>query len=433
MKALLLLTITFFLSLPMNIIGQSGWTDQTPDNIDISDTALQGICTINSENIWVVGQHGCILHSTNGGEDWVKVSTDYDDDFLSVIFLDSNIGFITGIPRYDDYAFFLKTEDGGTTWTRTHLPSGGGQIAFDLDYYFLESNQKYTIYITGGLGYIWKSEDMGVSWDILAGGCGNGNFNACCIIDENTGWFVGTPSTTEDITIMNTTDGGGLFTVQVNPNDIKLNDVSFINSTTGIAVGLENQIIHTIDGGGTWTNKMTLLNHRWQACDMKSSGKAWVVGKNGKAAHSTDFGDNWTEQNTGHSSELWEVYFIDDNEGWALGGGIGADGLILHTTSGGVATNIDELSADKANYLEQNYPNPVTTNTHIKYQIEQPGKVTIALYDLAGNKIEYLVDETKSAGIYTIEFINSYPSGIYLYELRLNSELLQTRKMIIKK
>ncbi len=433
MKALLLLTITFCLTLPMNILGQSGWTDQTPSSIDLSDNALKGIWAIDSDNLWVVGQHGTILHSTNGGEDWVQITTDYNDDFSSVIFLDANIGFITGTPRYDDYAFFLKTEDAGVSWSRTHLPSGSGQIAFDLDFYYSGSTHKYTIFATGGLGYIWKSTDLGNTWDILAGGCGNGNFNACCIVDENTGWFVGTPSTAEDITIMNTLDGGGLFTVQINPNDIKLTDVCFINSNTGIAVGLENQILFTDDGGVNWTNKMNLLYHSWWSCEMKSSGKAWAVGKSGKAVYSLDYGSTWSEQVTNQTSNLWNVHFINENEGWILGGGIGANGLILHTTSGGVATSINEEAIDKPYYLGQNYPNPLTTHALIKYQVQHPGKVIISVYDIAGNKLEELVNANKSTGTYNVEFRNTYPSGIYIYELRLNAELLETRKMIIKK
>lgn len=433
MRALILFTISFFCTLSINILGQSGWTDQTPVTIDLTNTALQGIWAGNSEDIWVVGQGGTILHTTNGGEEWTKVNTDYNDDFSAIIFLNSNVGLITGTPRYDGYAFYLKTIDGGENWTRTHLPGGSGQIAFDLDFYYSESTQIYTVYATGGLGMIWKSVDMGENWDILAGGCENGNFLAGNLVDENNAWFVGEPSTVENITIMNTVDGGSNFAIQENPNDVKLCDVSFVNSNIGIAVGLENQILQSLDGGANWTNKMSYLYHNWWSCDLKSSGKAWAVGKSGKAVYSTDFGATWEAQTTNQTSNLWKVYFIDDTEGWILGGGIGASGLILHTTSGGIATDINQNFIESYDFLDQNYPNPVITNTYIKYQIQYPGKVIISLYDMSGNKLEDLVNENKSTGTYTFEFINTYPSGIYLYELRLNSKILQTRKMTIKK
>ena len=43
---------------------------------------------------------------------------------------------------------------------------------------------------------------------------------------------------------------------------------------------------------------------------------------------------SWISQDSGTSSSLYSVDFIDNNEGW-ISGGNGSQGLILHTTNGG--------------------------------------------------------------------------------------------------
>ena len=415
--------------------GQNGWTDQTPASIDLTDIALKGIWAIDSENIWVVGQNGTILHSTNGGDDWVKVNTDYIDDYNSIIFLNPDTGFITGTPRTDDYAFILKTVDAGVTWSRDRLPGGTQQVAFDLEFYYSESTQTYTIYATGGLWHVWKTQDIGENWSGLSGNCGNGNFNACCFIDENTGWFVGTPAYALDTSIVKTIDGGNTFFGQVNPNNIKLNAVSFISPNVGIAVGLENQILYTNDGGTNWVNRSDLVYHRWWSCDIKESGNAWAVGKDGKVAYSTDFFENWIYQNSGQSGELWKVYFIDDNEGWILGGGIGNPGLILHTTSGGIATSINQETIDIPVYLAQNYPNPFSQVTEITFGLSKTSKIQLDILNINGQLVRRLVTGTFDAGTHNVKWDGKdsdekhVSEGTYLYRLSADG-IVKTKSMV---
>ena len=435
MRFIIYILLAFLCLMSSQSKGQNGWTDQTPTTIDLTDTALKGIWAIDSENIWVVGQHGTILHSMNGGEDWVKVNTDYTDDYNSIIFLNSDTGFITGTPRTDDYAFVLKTVDAGITWKRDRLPGGSNQIAFDLEFYYSESTQTYTIYATGGLWHVWKTQDIGENWSGLSGSCGNGNFNACCFITENIGWFVGTPANTLDTSIVKTIDGGNTFFGQVNPNSIKLNEVSFISPNVGIAVGLENQILYTNDGGTNWVNRTDLVYHRWWSCDMKESGNAWAVGKDGKIAFSTDFFESWNYQNSGQSGELWKVYFIDDNEGWILGGGIGKSGIILHTKSGGIATSINQKTTETPAYLAQNYPNPFSQVTEITFSLSKISKIQLDILNINGQLVRTLVTGTLDSGIHKVKWDSrdsegkQVSEGTYLYRLSVG-EIVETKSMV---
>lgn len=81
--------------------------------------------------------------------------------------------------------------------------------------------------------------------------------------------------------------------------------------------------------------------------------------------------------------------------------------------------------------MEQNYPNPFNSTTDIKYQLAKPGFVTITIYNMLGMEIAKLVNEEKSAGIYSLKYDATHlPSGIYFYRLETGS-FIETKKMIL--
>jgi uncharacterized protein (UPF0218 family) len=83
--------------------------------------------------------------------------------------------------------------------------------------------------------------------------------------------------------------------------------------------------------------------------------------------------------------------------------------------------------------LEQNYPNPFNPATTINYSIPEAGNVEMKVYDILGNEVATLVNETKVPGNYSAVFdASSFASGIYIYTLRTNS-FVQTKKMMLMK
>jgi hypothetical protein len=83
--------------------------------------------------------------------------------------------------------------------------------------------------------------------------------------------------------------------------------------------------------------------------------------------------------------------------------------------------------------LSQNYPNPFNPTTTIRFSILETGNVKLTLFNILGQEIRTLVNESKEAGVHTINFnASELNSGLYLYKLEANG-LVQTRKMTLVK
>jgi hypothetical protein len=91
------------------------------------------------------------------------------------------------------------------------------------------------------------------------------------------------------------------------------------------------------------------------------------------------------------------------------------------------------------NNLAQNYPNPFNPQTTIAFSIRERGQVRIDVYNVAGELVKTLLDETRAAGSYTdVRWDGTnganqpVSSGVYFYKL-VTSNFSQTKKMVLLK
>ncbi|MFH1701024.1 MAG: T9SS type A sorting domain-containing protein [Candidatus Zixiibacteriota bacterium] len=83
--------------------------------------------------------------------------------------------------------------------------------------------------------------------------------------------------------------------------------------------------------------------------------------------------------------------------------------------------------------LKQNYPNPFNPSTTISYSLPEQDYVTLKIYNILGQNIKTLVDETKPAGRYEVEWNSGMAaSGIYFYRLTFEDKII-TKKMTLLK
>lgn len=88
--------------------------------------------------------------------------------------------------------------------------------------------------------------------------------------------------------------------------------------------------------------------------------------------------------------------------------------------------------------LRQNYPNPFNPQTVIEYSVATRSQVLIEVFNVVGQRVRTLVDETVSAGTYRLTWDgndsngNRVASGVYLYRIQAD-DYVQTKKMILLK
>jgi hypothetical protein len=98
-------------------------------------------------------------------------------------------------------------------------------------------------------------------------------------------------------------------------------------------------------------------------------------------------------------------------------------------------TDVNEILGltPSAYTLEQNFPNPFNPSTKINFSLPVEGFVTLDVYNSIGQKVATLVNETKTAGTYTVNFdASDLTSGIYFYKIN-SGNFTETKKMILLK
>ena len=88
--------------------------------------------------------------------------------------------------------------------------------------------------------------------------------------------------------------------------------------------------------------------------------------------------------------------------------------------------------------LYQNYPNPFNTETEIRYDLPIPRKVKLSIYNLLGEQVKVLVNESFNAGSYSIKWDGTdmhgkkVPTGVYLYSLEAGYWRLTKKMMLLQ-
>lgn len=111
--------------------------------------------------------------------------------------------------------------------------------------------------------------------------------------------------------------------------------------------------------------------------------------------------------------------------------------VFLIGASGGFST-VDDLSGAALVKLQQSWPNPVNGSSTIRFELEQPSRARLRIFDAAGRLVRTILDEHVAAGSHTRvwdgrdEQGRDAASGIYFYELdvegrRLSSKLVQVK------
>jgi len=144
-------------------------------------------------------------------------------------------------------------------------------------------------------------------------------------------------------------------------------------------------------------------------------------------------GPNYGEENPVVAANANTIVFawMDNrrSKGWDI------YGKVVGWDWDGVTSVLSEKNIPTEFALLQNYPNPFNPNTKIRYDIKQQAvNVKLIVYDIIGKEIITLVNQKENAGSYEADFDGTgYSSGVYFYQLSVEGNIIDTKKMILLK
>jgi len=96
-----------------------------------------------------------------------------------------------------------------------------------------------------------------------------------------------------------------------------------------------------------------------------------------------------------------------------------------------------EVGAPRNFALMQNYPNPFNPSTTIEFSIPEASNISIEIYNVIGERVASLLNQSLDAGYHKINFnASNLPSGTYIYQLKAtgqNGTFVDSKKMLLMK
>lgn len=359
-------------------------------------------------------------------------------DLYSVFAIDSNHVCAAG------YGGLEKTLDGGATWTRNVIISGGYYYSLHTDvpaaWYSLGANTTWYLkvqynsvtlnsgpddilaihYFDGGCGVaagiggvIETTCDTGHTWTKVVSGV-NANLRSVWSVDANIGCAVGVGGT-----IIRTVNGGASWAFLINASILTLNGVTFTSSGTGYICGNSGRFLKSTDSGKTWKNITMPDTNSLYGVYFVNPDTGYVVGTEGLILNTLDGGTTWTPMVSGTNRTLYSVHFPFPGCGWA----VGSDSTILKY---GTIITGNENTGNAFTF--ETFPNP--SDGHFRVESgsnQQPFHVIIN--DMEGRT----VFSASSCSFPLTMNVSGLNNGIYLLEILNDTHIAGYKKIIIMK
>jgi photosystem II stability/assembly factor-like uncharacterized protein len=325
----------FCASLPLRPLHAAEPTDAAPQPLPVAfrdDANLFDVCFLDANLGWAVGDRGAILHTRDGGQTWEHQESQVGCRLESVHFVDADHGWVVGgwtIPlTHRARAVVLRTEDGGQSWKKIngHFLPWLKQITL--------RDRKRAVAVGGSSAMspagVFQSSDSGEHWSTVPG--------------SSSGWIHAAFSATGHGILLQE-DGQVAFFAgdrfiargRLDQEDRMPQRVVWLDGERRLLAGNQGLVAISEDHGQSWLPPRQLpetdllLEFDWLATAARNQ-HVWVAGAPGsRVLVSPDDGQHWQAFDTGHTSPLYALDFLDEQQGWA----VGALGSVLRTRDGG--------------------------------------------------------------------------------------------------
>ncbi len=272
------------------------WKEQ----FSTSEASLVSIFAMDYKHAFAVGDSGIVAGTSNWGQDWsygTYTTMEPWEDLNQTHFYSSSEGYIVGNSK-----FFA---------TVSYEASTG-------DFNFA------TISLTAA----------------------DTNFNGCYALGSNDVWLAGDfASGNNRIYYYNGGAAPALMINGISANDTSFKKIGFANANNGFVVGINNVtgdkvVYRTPDAGANWTDITpgTAGSGSFNALHVLGFDDVWVAGTSGEVYY---YNGSWAPKSIPSGVDLYGIYFISADEGWAVGEG----GTLYHTINTGTTWSSQILDA----------------------------------------------------------------------------------------
>lgn len=260
--------------------------------------------------------------TTNGGLNWIELTSAPDTTKYDVSFSNTNTGWAVGFN-----SFIIKTTNGGTTWF-----SQTAQYVITKTLRGAATPAPNIIFAVGNDNTILRSVNGGDNFTLLSSPLTpqSDDFFDIEFATPETGFICG-----QRQRILKTTNAGFTWDSVYgnNSGSISLNCIDF-NGTTGLACGSSGTVLRTTNLGLSWSPVSVPFSNTLYAVRFESSTVAYLGGDDGWMFKSTDAGATWSSLTNSVTTDLLDgASFADNNTGYFVGN----NGAVIKTTNAGAS------------------------------------------------------------------------------------------------
>jgi len=353
-----------------------------------------------------------ILKTTDGGENWFVQITHPSDSYTSIFFVDSLNGWATS--RY-----IWQTTNGGTNWIqRTDIPA-----LFSDEIYFIDTVGFIIEFLK-----LYKTTNSGNNWFA--------QLNSQYII-RSFGWLNKQHGFIVGDGVYETTDSGNIWDEILELRNIGLRKFYAPQNYIGYSIGYSGLIYKYLD---TMIVPVELSSFN---AEVQNN---YIILKWSTATETNNYG--------------FEIYKSNDLTNWKKIGFIEGKGTSTSISKYKFMYNVEisgkyyyklkqidfDGSYNFSNHIEaniavptnfklsQNFPNPFNSVTKIIFEVPIQSNVKIILYDILGNEIIVLINESFDAGYHSLNVnASGLSSGIYFYRMTTDKGYSAIKKLIMLK
>jgi hypothetical protein len=348
-----------------------------------------------------------VFRSTDNGDAWTPVANLYVTSFV-----------VHGDDIYAGAwnAGVFRSTNGGTTWFAANsgmTATQGNTIAMSGDKLFAAT--AYAFFVSTNKGTTWTTANPIPT-----------NNSILCLAVSDTNLFAGTGGTG----VFRSADNGSSWTA-INSGLPNLKTIlSLAVSDTNLFAGTYDAgVFLTTNSGTSWTEVDNGLTSHQVLCFAVIGATVFAGTHDGGVFRSQDKGASWTAVNAGLTGSAVSSLTVNGTFLYA-----GSPGRVIFKRP------LVEMGVDPGGAtipatvrLEQNFPNPFNPTTTIRYSVPHGVYVTLTIFNILGQQVATLVNETHEAGFHYVKFDGSgLASGVYFYRLQAGEYVASKRLILVR-